>query len=84
MSIWNTVEQYAGLISGAASPFFEISSQKSQKSQNRAFLQNEQYGRLESQNRPFWPAQAARSRGFEGLDPCRIQGTKGPWNGQKP
>ena len=50
--IWNTIEQYAGLKCPAASLLFEISSKKSQKGENRRFLENEQYGRLESCNPP--------------------------------
>ena len=62
-SIWNTIEQYTGLILPAASHFSEKTFSISQKSRNSHFLENEQYGRLESQVRPFWPDQAARSRG---------------------
>ena len=48
VAIWNTFEQYAGLKLVAASRFFDISSKKYQKSQNRTFLGFEQYAGLES------------------------------------
>ena len=44
----NTFEQYAGLISFAASRFSVRNINETQKGKNRAFSRFEQYGRLES------------------------------------
>ena len=44
--IWNTIEQYTGLKSSAASRFFHKNIKKTRKSQNRWFSQNEQYAGL--------------------------------------
>ena len=46
--VWNTIEQYAGLKSAAASSFFDISCRNIKKDQNRHFLESEQYAGLES------------------------------------
>ena len=73
----NTIEQYAGLEFVAASPFFEKTFSISRKSRNRTFSQNEQYAGLESGNRPYWPIQAARSRGCEHPWIPWIQGYQG-------
>ena len=48
LSIWNTIEQYAGLKYVAASPFLWKTFSISRKSRNRHFLHFEQYAGLES------------------------------------
>ena len=73
----NTIEQYAGLKLVAAYPFSGKTFSIFQKSQNRHFLENEQYGRLESWLRQDWSIQAARSRASWTLSGSRIQGYQG-------
>ena len=47
MSIWNTIEQYVGLNSGAASHFSDEKCDGFRKHQNRHFSAFEQYAGLE-------------------------------------
>ena len=73
----NTIEQYAGLISSAASPFFGRTFSVFRKSRNRTFSAFEQYAGLESLNGRKPAIQAARSRGSEPWIRDRIQGYQG-------
>ena len=73
----NTIEQYAGLNFNAASRFSVFSFRESRKHQNRHFLGNEQYGRLESWQARILSIQAARSRASEALDPDGSRGFQG-------
>ena len=73
----NTIEQYAGLKLSAASRFSEKTFSKTRKHENRLFLENEQYGRLESAQAAKLPVQAARSRASRRLFAVWIQGYPG-------
>ena len=84
VTFWNTIEQYAGLKSVAASHFSDIIFNNIRKAENRYFLESEQYAGLESEQARILPVQAARSRGPGHLWWPGSRGTQGAPGAEKP
>ena len=83
VAVGNTFEQYSGLKSCAASPFFNIYFINIEKAENRHFPESEQYGRLESAQPAKLAIQAARSRAWEPPWPASWPGFQGYPQGAK-